>query len=222
MKDHLVICLLLACTSISSHAEVLMQEADLQDWSGLTITGATQYDRVMDLEQGVVLRAESHASASGYEYRNRVDLKKTPVLTWQWSVESFPHFSRVNDSGIEGTVTEFDEQSKSGDDYAVRVSVGRYSFFGAKVIHYVWSSQHKSGAAWKSASNKDAVVLAVNGKETAAQRWQTVRRNIQADWQKAFGEKIDSIDFVSIMTDTDDTKGQAVAYYGDMAFIAQQ
>ncbi|MCP5325498.1 MAG: DUF3047 domain-containing protein [Oceanospirillaceae bacterium] len=221
MKDHLVICLLLACTSISSHAEVLMQEADLQDWSGLTITGATQYDRVMDLEQGVVLRAESHASASGYEYRNRVDLKKTPVLTWQWSVESFPHFSRVNDSGIEGTVTEFDEQSKSGDDYAVRVSVGRYSFFGAKVIHYVWSSQQKSGAAWKSASNPDSVILAVSGKETPAQRWQTVRRNIRQDWQKAFGEKIDRIDFVSIMTDTDDTQGKAVAYYGDMAFVAQ-
>lgn len=221
MKDHLIASLLLVFTSVAAHGEILMQEADLHAWTDLSAQGTTQYERVMDLEQGVVLRAESHGAASGYEYRNSIDLKQTPTLVWEWSVESFPHFSRVNDAGIEGTVTEFDEQSKSGDDYAVCVTVGRYSFFGAKELRYVWSSQQKSGAAWKSASNPDSVILAVNGKETPAQRWQTVRRNIRQDWQKAFGEKIDRIDFVSIMTDTDDTQGQAVAYYGDMAFVAQ-
>lgn len=221
MKDYFAISLCLVLASAGVHADIIMQEADLHAWTDLSVQGTTQYERVMDLEQGVVLRAESRGGASGYEYRNSINLKQTPVLAWEWSVESFPHFSRVNDAGIEGIVTEYDEQSKSGDDYAVRVTVGRYSFFGSKELHYVWSSQHKSGAAWKSASKEDAVILAVSGKDNPAQRWQSVRRNIRQDWQKAFGEKIDSIDFVTIMTDTDDTQGQAVAYYGDMAFVAQ-
>ncbi len=208
------------CCALSVHAQQshpILKEADLSHWSAFTQNGNTQYDRVMDLEQGVVLRAESRGSASGYRISQTVDLEKTPTLIWQWTVENFPFFKRVHDDGLEKPVTEFDEQRKQGNDFAVRISVGRSALFGEnKTLHYVWSSQSAAGAHWKL--DEHNYVMAVNGPEASTLRWQSVSRNVAQDWQQAFGETVTDLDYVSIMTDADDINGQAVGYYGDIAW----
>ena len=211
--------LLCALCAEAQQPLAILKEADLSRWSAFAQNGNTQYDRVMDLEQGVVLRAESHGSASGYRISQSVNLEKTPTLIWQWTVENFPFFKRVHEDGIEKPVTEFDEQHKHGNDFAVRVSVGRSALFGEnKTLHYVWSSQSAAGAQWKL--DEHNYVMAVNGPEASTLRWQTVSRNVAQDWQAAFGEHIKDLDFVTIMTDADDIKGQAVGYYGDIAWQA--
>lgn len=204
----------------SAHITPLLKEADLSNWLAFNAQGLTQYDRVMDLEQGVVLRAESHASASGYRYGESVDLDAYPFLQWQWTVERFPHFMRVSEQGLEQPVTQFDEASLKGDDYAVRLTVGRNALFGeSKALHYVWSSQGQAGGQWSL--DKHNVVFAVSGQETSTLRWQTVKRDISQDWKKAFNEDIDNVDYISIMTDTDDIRGQAIGYYGDIELVGR-
>ena len=225
MTMKIFLALLLAMSSIVAHAESpqitpLLKEADLSDWLAFNAQGLTAYDRVMDLEQGVVLRAESKGSASGYRYGERIDLSQFPHLQWQWTVESFPHFVKVNDGGIEKPVTQFDEASPKGDDYAVRLTVGRNALFGeSKALHYVWSSQGQAGGTWSLDGNN--YVIAVNGQETSTLRWQTIKRDISKDWKTAFGEQIDNVDYISIMTDTDDISGEAIGYYGDIVLVGR-
>ena len=48
--------------------------------------------------------------------------------------------------------------------------------------------------------------------------WIDEKRNIAEDFQKAFGQKPPLISSVAIMTDTDNTKESATAYYGDIIF----
>jgi hypothetical protein len=43
-------------------------------------------------------------------------------------------------------------------------------------------------------------------------------RNIDEDYRKAFGGEPPMINGVAIMTDTDNTKESAVAYFGDIVF----
>jgi hypothetical protein len=49
--------------------------------------------------------------------------------------------------------------------------------------------------------------------------WVEEQRNIYEDYKKAFGEEPPLINGVAIMSDTDNTKERAVAYYGDITFF---
>ena len=50
-------------------------------------------------------------------------------------------------------------------------------------------------------------------------RWINYERNIRADFVKAFGEEPGTLTSISIMTDTDNTKSVARAFYGPIALI---
>ena len=52
-------------------------------------------------------------------------------------------------------------------------------------------------------------------------RWLDYERDIKKDFEKAFGEAPGALTSVSIMTDTDNTKGRARAYYGPLKFVAK-
>ena len=57
--------------------------------------------------------------------------------------------------------------------------------------------------------------------QSGAQRigsWVEEERNVYQDYKLAFGEQPPAINGVAIMTDTDNTKERAVAYYGDIVF----
>jgi hypothetical protein len=49
--------------------------------------------------------------------------------------------------------------------------------------------------------------------------WVKESRNIYEDYKNAFGEEPPMINGVAIMSDTDNTKEQATAYYGDIVFM---
>ena len=49
--------------------------------------------------------------------------------------------------------------------------------------------------------------------------WVEESRNVYQDYRQAFGEEPPAINGVAIMTDTDNTKERAVAYYGDIRFV---
>jgi len=44
------------------------------------------------------------------------------------------------------------------------------------------------------------------------------RRNVREDWRRAFGQDIEAIDAVAIMTDTDNSGQKARAWYGQPWF----
>jgi len=52
-------------------------------------------------------------------------------------------------------------------------------------------------------------------------QWTTEKRNVYADYKKAFGKEPSMISGVAIMTDSDDTGESATAWYGDIIFSAE-
>jgi hypothetical protein len=58
--------------------------------------------------------------------------------------------------------------------------------------------------------------------QSGAQRigaWVEEERNVYQDYKVAFGEEPPLINGVAIMSDTDNTRERAVAYYGDIVFV---
>lgn len=176
-------------------------------------------------EDGVtVVRAEADDSASGLIRRVEVDPARTPILAWRWKVA--------------GVVAAADATRKEGDDYAARVYVAfkydpaRVSWFDRTKyalirliygeypphagINYVWDNRLAPGTILPNAYTDRVRMIVLRSGEREAGRWMAETRNVLEDYQRAFGEAPPRVSGIAIMTDTDDTGGKAVAWYGDI------
>jgi len=179
----------------------------LDGWERKDFKGETRY-RLQTVDGVVALQADSHAAASGLFKERRIDLEQTPFLNWSWRIAD--RLSGLN------------EQSKPGDDYAARIYVvvkGGLAFWQTKAIDYVWAGNTAKGTVWPNAFAGDhAMMIALRGPEAALNLWYGEKRNVRADLQKLFGEDLRFIDAVALMTDTDNSGGHVLAYYGDIWF----
>lgn len=61
-------------------------------------------------------------------------------------------------------------------------------------------------------------MVVVRNKDDSRKTWITETRNILEDYREIWGEDPPGISGVAIMTDTDNTGGEAEAWYGDIIF----
>ena len=204
--------LLVSIAAVAADEKLLIgrfSAGDLQDWQTKSFMGETHY--TFDNQSGQpALFADSRGTASGLYREIRVDLQRTPCLNWSW---------RVNK-----VLSGLDERTKAGDDYPARVYVvvsGGAAFWKTRSLVYVWSSSQPAGATWNNAFTSNARVMALRSGTKDAGRWASEKRDIRADFRQLFGEAIDAIDAVALMTDTDNSGQSATAWYGDIYFTAR-
>ena len=181
---------------------------ELGGWEEKSFVGNTRYE-IVDTPRGKALQATARASASGLFRKQRIDLSRTPYLHWSWRVDETFHGN--------------DERSKAGDDYPARIYVvveGGLFFWRTRALSYVWSSHQPVGTSWPNAYTGNAMMIAVRSAGDTG-RWQHERRNVRQDLRRLFGEDIDHIHAVAVMTDTDNTGQTASALYGDIYFASE-
>jgi len=183
---------------------------DMLHWEERIFRSSTEYRGVM-LDDTRAVRARAEGSASALYQRRRINLSRTPYLQWRWRID--------NTLG-----PDIDEHSRAGDDFAARIYVvrnGGLSFWRTKLLNYVWSNAQPVGTRWSSPmAGINTQMIAVDSGDGQAGQWQLHSRDIRADWFAAFGEEIDRIDAVAIMTDTDNTGAALQAWYADIVFSA--
>ena len=173
----------------------------------------------------VVVKAVSEATASGLTKEVKIDPKEYPVVRWRWKVENL--------------LKAADVATKAGDDYPARlyitfeydpdkVSFGKKAKYKAgrvifgdipiAAINYIWDAKAPQGLFIDNAFTDFAKMIVVRSGPQGVGTWVEQERNIYEDYQKAFGGEPPMINGVAVMTDTDNTKESAVAYYGDIVF----
>ena len=65
-------------------------------------------------------------------------------------------------------------------------------------------------------------MIAVQSGNELAGRWTRQRRNIVADFQRAFGKRIGEIDAYAVMVDSDNGGGQSTGWFGRIDFEAEK
>lgn len=201
-------------------------------WQPLTFSRIDRHTRYSLVQEGgsVVVRAVSDRAASGLTRAIEIDPAAYPVIQWRW---------KVNNVLQQGDVTR-----KDGDDYPARIYI-TFAFdpdrvgylerlehaaaglvYGEEVpyraISYIWGSNSPAGTVSANAYTDRVMMFVVRGGNEKLQQWVTERRNVYADYKLAFGEEPTMISGVAIMTDTDNTRESAVAWYGDIVFMNQQ
>lgn len=200
--------LAVAATGAAETVDVL-RDGDITAWEEKVFSGKTIYETVRRGGRGVV-RATSNGTASGLYFRRRIDLDRTPILRWTWRVE--------------GTLGDIDERTRAGDDYSARVYVIRSHsvlLWKTRAVNYVWASARPAGDTWPNAFTDASRNVAVRSGDAQAGQWVDERRDVRADFRALFGKSVRFVDGVAIMTDTDNTGGSAVAFYGDIAFTSE-
>jgi hypothetical protein len=174
------------------------------DWQVKSFRGETAY-RVVAENGNHVLRAESRGTASGLLRKVEVEPGDYPALTWRWKVA--------------GTIAQGDERTRAGDDYAARVYVvfPHWFFPKTRTLNYIWANHLPAGEFLANAYTGNAVMIAVRSGPLQAGEWLTERRDIVADYRRAFGEEPPRIGAIAVMTDTDNTGATATAWYDDLA-----
>ena len=153
-----------------------------------------------------------------------MNLSETPRLRWEWKIERGldPH----------------DERVKAGDDFAARVYVmfrfdpDRASWrerlqnklggllYGRDVpgraLNYVWSSTEAAGETWDNPFAPASKMIST-GSGTLAD-WQSAEVDVLRDYRALFDDEPPRPLGLAIMTDSDNTCSEAVAYFARFEF----
>ena len=153
-------------------------------------------------DNGNFLKAIADDAASGLGKKVIIDLNKTPVINITWKVEK--------------DLTGIKENTKKGHDFAARVFVIKKT--GAtplsnRAINYVFSSNNKVGFNSPSPYTKKSIDNVLATTKENLDKWITVKANVKKDFKKFHNLDVDELDGLAIMTDTDNSKMKAIAYY---------
>jgi hypothetical protein len=155
----------------------------------------------------LVLKAQTDANASALYREMVIDLKKTPYLNWSWRVDNVYNIDN--------------QQVKAGDDYPARIYVvvknGIFPW-QTKALNYVWSNYLDPQPHWPNPFVANAIMIPVRSGSDGLGQWHSERVNIAEDYYRVFGERINKVDAVAIMSDADNAGGSAVAFYGSINF----
>jgi hypothetical protein len=158
--------------------------------------------------------------------RVEIDLREYPILAWRWKV------ANVIENG--------DARRKEGDDYAGRVYV-TFKYDPARVsvldrakyrlaalaygeglphawINYIWDNRLPAGTTLPNAYSDRVRMLVLRSGSGEAGRWVADARDVYADYKRIFNEEPPLVSGVAIMTDADNTRSAATAWYGDFVF----
>ncbi|OEF23402.1 DUF3047 domain-containing protein [Vibrio rumoiensis] len=210
---------LFVCFSVSATTVINVTDFNqdkIKRWESKSILDETHYN-VEEYKNRIALKAVSDHSASGLILKEKIDLLKTPNISWSWLTSN--------------TLPSLDETTKKGDDYVARVYVvidGGMMMWNTKSLSYVWSSNQSQGQVWDNAfTGSNVQMIAVRGKQAKIQHWYDEKRNVYQDLIQYFGDKGSDkanqkayryIDIIAIMTDTDNSGGKVESYYGDIVF----
>ena len=158
-------------------------------------------------ENGNYLKAVADNAASGLGKEIKIDLNKTPYINITWKIEK-------DLPGIK-------ENTKKGHDFAARVFVVKKT--GAtplsnRAINYVFSSNNEIGFNSPSPYTKKSVDNVLASTKKNFNEWVTVKANVKEDFKKFHDLDVNELDGLAIMSDTDNSKMKAIAYFQNIYF----
>ena len=184
-------------------------EAELSELDVRKVRGAdnkTTYT-IGSNENGNFLKAVADNAASGLGKEMKIDLNKTPYINITWKIEK-------DLPGIK-------ENTKKGHDFAARVFAVKKT--GAtplsnRAINYVFSSNNEVGFNSPSPYTKKSIDNVLASTKSNLNEWITVKANVKKDFKKFHDLDVNELDGLAVMSDTDNSKMKAIAYYQNIYF----
>jgi hypothetical protein len=213
-------------SSVPPPFSALHAGGSLAPWTSVTIAfgkRATHYELVDDSGH-VVLHAVADDAASGLAVAMHLDVHDVPILAWRWKIAGLIPDADSRKASREDApariVLEFDGDltrlpllDRGIYGIAERVAGRRLPY---ATLMYIWSNHERMGAVLPNPRTRRVQMIVASSGAAHVGAWQSLQRNIRADFLRAFGEEPGLLTAVGVLTDSDNTNGHAEAWYGDI------
>ena len=242
----LTLFLLQACSNFQPIAQVNTPEAtqakdqdtatnwqpeDQIKWDLVKIPGkvATQYS-VVRLSNRRSLMASASSSASMLRKDLRIEPEQLNALNFSWQIQKLIEGAdmahRDYDDSPVRLVLAFDGDRSQFSPKNAMLSELTHALSGRPMpyatLMYVWCNQRPVDSVIQNPRTDRIRKIVVESGASRLNQWITYERNIRADYEKAFGEPPGALIGIGLMTDSDNTRSQAQAWYGPIQLIASK
>jgi hypothetical protein len=181
---------------------------------------------VVESEIGNVVEARAVSSSSGMLTDIDVDPRLSPMLSWTWKATALMPGADLSVSSADDSPTRlivaFDGDRRKFDfeDRAmasmVRLVSGRDMPYAT--LMYVWDNKLPVETILEHPQSSRLKAIVVESGPARVGQWLSFSRNIEADFERVFGEKPVRIESIGVMTDSNQTASSITSFYGDIAF----
>ena len=207
---------------------VSWQPEDQLKWESVKIPGklATEYSLVR-LNNRNKLKANAQASASMLRQDLHIVPERLNALSFSWQIQEL--------------IADADMSQRETEDSPVRLVLafdGDRSQFSAKnamlselshavsgkpmpyaTLMYVWCNKRPVNSVIHNPRTDRIRKIVIESGPQRVNQLISYERNIKADFEKAFGEAPGALIGIAIMTDTDNTRSHAQAWYGPISLL---
>jgi hypothetical protein len=176
-------------------------------WSVTEFTGDAWVELVRT-ERRVAVRLRTERASFALHRDVVVDLRQHPILTWSWKATVLPTGGDVRDAGR--------------DDQGAQVYVvfPRWPspLTSSDVIGYVWDARTPAGTTLRHPRAPNVRIVVLQSGEARLGTWLREQRDVAEDYRTLFGRQPPRVGKVALMIDSNDTRSEAEALFGDLTF----
>jgi Protein of unknown function (DUF3047) len=206
-----------------SHA---LEWAQGQSWHTFSLPSKkpTEFSKVkMDGRDAVLAVAD--ASASLLRQQVRIPAAELSQVRFSWKVpqliEAADMAQREGDDSPVRIVLTFEGNRANWSTKNAMLSELSLVLTGEELpyatLMYVWCNTRAPGSVIQNPRTDRIRKIVVESGAKNLNQWLDYERNIKADFERAFGEAPGALVGMALMTDSDNTRSQARAYYGPVS-----
>jgi hypothetical protein len=198
---------------------------DKAQWEAVALPGKLRTAFKLE-KQGhrYVLQAHAQSSASLLRQRVNVAPERLGRLRFEWQVENLMPEADMAELGrgdspvrlilaFEGDRSRFSAKNAMLSDLTEALTGEPLPY---ATLMYVWSNRHPADSIIVNPRTDRVRKLVVESGSGHLMQWRHYERDVRADFEKAFGEAPGALVGVAIMTDSDNTRSNVRAWYGDI------
>jgi len=183
--------------------------------------------RLENYQGRTVLSANSKTSASGLAVKLRPRQANNLWLQWEWkalsAIPEADNAERYHDDAplrilvaFDGNKSKLPLKEKMNFEMANLISGQEMPY---ATLMYIWSGKSAVDTIINNAHTSRVKMIVVDSGWDNLGTWHKHQRDLAADYKRAYGEAPGEVIGIALLTDTDNTKSETRAIYGDIELI---
>jgi hypothetical protein len=183
--------------------------------------------RLENYQGRTVLSANSKTSASGLAVKLRPRPANNLWLQWEWkalsAIPEADNVERYHDDAplrilvaFDGNKSKLPLKEKLNFEMANLISGQEMPY---ATLMYIWSGKSPVDTIINNAHTSRIKMIVVDSGWDNLGDWHKHQRDLAADYKRAYGEAPGEVIGIALLTDTDNTKSETRAIYGDIELI---
>ena len=183
--------------------------------------------RLENYQGRTVLSANSKTSASGLAVKLRPRSANNLWLQWEWkalsAIPEADNAERYHDDAplrilvaFDGNKSKLPLKEKMNFEMANLISGQEMPY---ATLMYIWSGKSPVDTIISNAHTSRIKMIVVDSGWDNLSTWHKHQRDLAADYKRAYGEAPGEVIGIALLTDTDNTKSETRAIYGDIELV---